>query len=195
MTDRKEEIYTEVFHRIEELLQSEKKNILVTIDGMCGSGKTTLGEAIRQNFDCNLIHMDDFFLQPYQRTGERLAQVGGNVDYERFYEEVCLHLQDEKGFSYGIFDCAALQITKRVQMPYKRLNIIEGSYSAHPYFRKKEDLRFFLEIDAKEQRRRLLLRNGEAMLKRFEEEWIPKEQAYFEGFGIRESSICLNMTI
>ena len=32
--------------------------------------------------------MDDYFLQPYQRTEERLAEPGGNVDYERFKEEI-----------------------------------------------------------------------------------------------------------
>jgi hypothetical protein len=33
-----------------------------------------------------LFHTDDFFLQPHQRTRERLESVGGNIDYERFYD-------------------------------------------------------------------------------------------------------------
>lgn len=192
MIDIKDGVFKEVFTQIDKLLQTDKQTIIVSIDGMCGSGKTTLGEALKQVYDCNLIHMDDFFLQSHQRTPERMKQVGGNVDYERFYEEVICHLQDAQGFSYGVFDCSRLQITERIQLPFKRLNIIEGSYSAHPYFGAKEDLRFFLEVSEEEQKRRLLNRNGEAMLKRFVEEWIPKEQAYFEKFGIRESSICLN---
>ena len=32
--------------------------------------------------------MDDFFLQPKQRTKERLEQAGGNVDYKRFKKEI-----------------------------------------------------------------------------------------------------------
>lgn len=35
-----------------------------------------------------LSHMDDFYLQGRQRTYERLNEVGGNVDYERFAKEV-----------------------------------------------------------------------------------------------------------
>jgi len=29
------------------------------------------------------------------------------------------------------------------------------------------------------------------MCERFKQEWIPKENAYFDTFGIREKSICL----
>ena len=39
-------------------------------------------------FDCNLFHMDDFFLRMEQRTPDRMKETGGNVDYERFYETV-----------------------------------------------------------------------------------------------------------
>ena len=54
--------------------------MLVAIDGMCGSGKTTLGQVLSKVYDCNLFHMDDFFLRPEQRTAERMAQDGGNVE-------------------------------------------------------------------------------------------------------------------
>jgi hypothetical protein len=38
--------------------------------------------------DATIFHMDDFYLQGRQRTYERLNEVGGNVDYERFAKEV-----------------------------------------------------------------------------------------------------------
>ena len=82
---------------IEELLEKHKDSsepILVAIDGMCGSGKTTLGEYLHQVFDCNLFHVDDFFLRLEQRIPERLQEVGGNVDYERF-EETVLYLSEK----------------------------------------------------------------------------------------------------
>lgn len=171
--------------KIDALLATEKQTLLVVIDGMCGSGKSTIGEYLRQKYDCNLFHMDDFFLQPHQRTVNRLQQPGGNVDYERFAEEVLTHLQEEEGFSYKVFDCSTRAMGQTVWVEHKRLNIIEGAYSAHPYFGDVYDLAFFLEISRKEQLKRLAKRNGSEKLERFISEWIPKELTYFETFGIR----------
>ena len=90
--------------QIDELL--EKKNmVIVAIDGKCTSGKTTLASKLAEIYDCNVFHMDDFFLRPEQRTPERFVEVGGNVDYERFQDEVLLPLKTGKAFSYRPFDC------------------------------------------------------------------------------------------
>ena len=76
--------YYEVRERIRTLLAGEKPRIIAAIDGRCGSGKTTLAAWLMDQFDGNLFHMDDFYLRSEQRTPERLAETGGNVDYERF---------------------------------------------------------------------------------------------------------------
>lgn len=171
--------------KIDALLATKKDTLLVVIDGMCGSGKSTIGEALKEKYDCNLFHMDDFFLQPHQRTEERLREPGGNVDCERFAEEILAHLEDAGGLSYQVFDCSRQAMGGRVQVPHKRLNIVEGAYSAHPYFGEPYDLAFFLEIDPKLQLERLEKRNSPWKVKRFVEEWIPKELVYFETFGIK----------
>ena len=44
----------------------------------------------------------------------------------------------------------------------------------------------FAIIDPETQSRRILLRNGEAMHRRFIAEWIPMEEHYFSAFKIRE---------
>lgn len=79
--------------------------MLAVIDGRCGSGKTTLGEYLKQIFDCNLFRMDDFFLRMEQRTPERLREVGGNVDYERFEETVLRSLLQKEQVCYQPFSC------------------------------------------------------------------------------------------
>lgn len=170
----------------------ECRQVNVAIDGMCGSGKTTLGEALAEKYGCNLLHMDDFFLRPEQRTSGRYEEPGGNVDYERFRAEVLEHLADEEGFTYRRFDCHAMKLGKPNQISRQRLNIIEGAYSCHPYFGDIYSLRFFVEVSVEEQRRRILARNGEAMYQRFEREWIPMENRYFEFYGIRENSLVVH---
>ena len=78
---------------------------LFALDGRCASGKTTLASALREAVGCGVIHMDDFFLRPEQRTEERLSQPGGNVDRERFLQEVLLPLKRGESFSYRPYDC------------------------------------------------------------------------------------------
>ncbi len=75
---------------LDKIMLKKDKPVLLAIDGKSGSGKTTLAEELARQYQAELYHMDDFFLQPFQRTLERLAEIGGNVDYKRFQEEVLL---------------------------------------------------------------------------------------------------------
>ena len=163
--------------RIDELLE-QKDMVIVAIDGKCTSGKTTLAGRLAEMYDCNVFHMDDFFLRPEQRTAERFAEVGGNVDYERFMEEVLLPLKAGKPFSYRPFDCRTFTLAEPLSVAPKKLNIIEGTYSHHPYFGNPYDLKIVLTIDDQTQRERILQRPA-FLHKRFFEEWIPMENRYF----------------
>ena len=78
---------------LEEPSRRSGKVFIVAIDGMCGSGKSTVAGKLQEYFGCSLFHMDDFFLQPHQRTSQRLDAPGGNVDYERFQAEVLIPLK------------------------------------------------------------------------------------------------------
>ena len=154
-------------------LLAEKDMVIMAIDGKCTSGKTTLASKLAEIYDCNVFHMDDFFLRPEQRTPERFAEVGGNVDYERFQEEVLLPLKSGKDFSYRPFDCSTFALAAPVSVTPKKLNIVEGTYSHHPYFGNPYDLKILLTVDEETQRRRILERPA-FLHKRFFEEWIPR---------------------
>ena len=175
---------SEITNRIRRLT-AERETVLVAIEGSCTAGKTTLSRLLEAEFDCNVFHMDDFFLRPEQRTPERFGEAGGNVDYERFKEEVLLPLKSGKPFSYRPFDCGTFQLTDPVSVMPKKLTIIEGTYSLHPYFRDVYDLKIRLTISPELQRQRILER-PEFLHQRFFEEWIPMEAAYFDHFRIRE---------
>ena len=179
-----EEIISRLKTQIDALL-STGKQIVVAIDGNCTAGKTTLATILEKEYDCNVFHMDDFFLQNHQRTEQRLAEAGGNVDYERFFQEVLLPLQRGEAVSFHPFDCQTRQLKAAVTMPRKRLNIIEGTYSCHPHFGKVYDLTVFLTVSPETQRKRIMERP--AFLHRsFFDLWIPMEHTYFDTFSVAQ---------
>lgn len=171
-----------LFAAIDRLL-AEKEQVVIAIDGPCTAGKTTLSGILRDRYGCNVLPMDEFFLRPEQRTPQRLAQPGGNVDYERFLEEVLGPLKAGKSFSYRPFSCKTQAFAAPVQIVPTHLAVIEGTYALHPYFGEPYDLKIFLCIDPQAQRERILQRPLWKQ-ERFFRQWIPMELQYFDHFQI-----------
>ena len=160
-------------------LLAQNGTAIVAIDGKCTSGKTTLAAGLAEMLDCNVLHMDDFFLRPEQRPPERFAEVGGNVDYERFKAEILLPLRSGKAFSYRPFLCGSQTLGEPIAVSPKNLTIVEGTYSLHPYFEDPYDLKILLTVTEETQRQRILNR-PQFLHDRFFKEWIPMENRYFE---------------
>ena len=173
-----------ITEQLDRLLK-QRSSVILAIEGHCTAGKTTLSDRLKEHYDCNVLHMDDFFLRPEQRTTQRYAECGGNVDYERFAQEVLLPLKSGSAFSYRPFDCGSFTLAAPVEVLPKKLTIIEGTYCLHPYFGDYADLKIFLSVAPETQRARILRRPA-FLHDRFFREWIPMEHHYFEGFGIRE---------
>ena len=106
-----------------------RKNIVLAIDGPCASGKTTVAQKLKNQSGYEIIHMDDFFLRPEQRTQERLNTPGGNIDYERFIEEVIKPIEKGETFSYRPYDCHTKSMKEPVTIDATKNIIIEGVYS------------------------------------------------------------------
>ena len=171
---------------IAEEIRKHQKPMIVAIDGRCAAGKTTLAERLREQFDCNVIHADSFFLRPEQRTAERLDTPGGNIDYERLRDEVMEPLVRGGEFSYRVFDCKKMELAEEIRIEPNGLTIVEGSYCCHPALWEYYNLRVFLTVDTEEQLRRIEKRNGADALTAFRERWIPLEEKYFAALNIAE---------
>lgn len=171
--------------KVNEILK-EKGRAFIAIDGNCAAGKTTFAKALSEEFNCNVFHMDDFFLTPEMRTAERLSETGGNVHRERFLKEVLLPLKNKEDIFYRVYDCETLSFKEPVKIAPEKIVVTEGSYSCHPDLFDFYDLHIFLEADREMQEERIKKRNGENALRIFKEKWIPLENRYFEEFHIKE---------
>ena len=174
-----------LFSQVDKLIEDDRKPI-IAIEGGSASGKSTLGSLFLQLYDCNLFHMDDFFLRAEQRTAQRYAEIGGNIDKERFLPELLIPLYNGESFSYRPFDCSTFMLSQSITVCPKSLSVIEGVYSMHPDFRRFYNLSVFLKVSEKLQKERISKRNTPDMAKRFFNEWIPLENRYFEEYRIQE---------
>lgn len=175
--ERKRELFLPLIEKIDNKLQ--KGSVIVAIEGGSASGKTTLGRTLQEIYDCTIFHMDDFFLRTEQRTPERFAEVGGNVDRERFLEEVLIPISQNKPITYRKFDCSTFSFSTPITVTPKKLTIIEGAYSMHPELEKYYDLSVFLDISPELQKKRIEKRNTPQTAKQFFDKWIPLENIYF----------------
>ncbi|HSL93030.1 MAG TPA: hypothetical protein VK905_00325 [Bacillota bacterium] len=170
--------YVALFAHLDSMLQGSR-TINVAIDGNCAAGKSTLATLLSEVYDSNVFHMDDFFLPESRKTETRLGEAGGNVDYERFRDEVLSGIATGEEFSYQPFCCMNQELLDALAVSPKQLNIVEGAYSLHPTLADSYALKVFLSISPELQRQRILERNGPQMQKRFIGEWIPLENSYF----------------
>lgn len=163
-----------------------KKPLIIAIDGNSAAGKSELAKELSEHLSASLIHMDDFFLRDEQKSESRQQEIGGNIDYERFMEEVVKPLNNGQLSSYRRYDCASQSIAEEIALPPKDIIIVEGVYSLHPYFGKYYDLSVFLATTPLCQACRIKKRDGKEKYLRYKEEWIPKENAYFDKFEVRQ---------
>lgn len=165
-----------------------KGSAMVAIDGRCASGKSTLAALLAKIYDCNVLHIDDFFLQPEQRTEQRLAIPGENIDHERFRKEILVPLSEGKPFQYRKFNCRTQTIEPPIEFQPKKLTIVEGAYCLHSELAGFYDLKICLDVEPQVQKKRLIKRNTPQMAERFFNEWIPLEEQYFATFPIYQNA-------
>lgn len=174
-----------ILKKVKELLEL-KEHIIIAIDGRCAAGKSTLASELKDKTGCCVIHTDDFFLRPEQRTPQRYQEPGGNVDRERLLEQVLKPLSENQPFFVIAYDCKTQLLSEPVNIIPQKVTIVEGSYSCHPSLWNLYDLRIFLTVGKEEQLRRIEHRNGKEALDSFKEKWIPLEECYFKEYNIEK---------
>ena len=159
--------------------------LIVALDGMSCSGKTTFARELADKFSGSVVHMDDFFLPRDQFTEERQALPGGNMDRARFQAEVLSPLKAGGDFAYTPFSCQSQSLLPDRVPVSGPLVVVEGAYALLPAWGKYWDVSLFLQVSQEEQQGRLLLRNGARGMVAFLQRWIPREESYFAACDVK----------
>lgn len=166
--------------RIAALL-AKKPRVLIALDGMSASGKTTLAAALAGRFSsCAVVHMDDFTIPFEDRFPGYFDAQLSNADIARFDREVLMPLLSGQAACYRPYVCHPEPgfLPPVTIAADTRLLIVEGAYCLHPRLFDRYDLRVLCTVSPETQRARILARNGSAQLERFLRLWIPMENRH-----------------
>lgn len=161
------------------------KPCVVVIDGHCGSGKTSLAAALAVHLAVQVVHIDDYYLPLERRKPDWQRVCGGNLDRERFVQEVVQPLREGREIRSRAYDCQRGVLEPERVLPVGELLVIEGSYSMLLTPHELWDLSIFTECGRGEQERRLREREGEYFAA-FERLWLPLEAQYFAQYDVKK---------
>lgn len=172
-----------------ERLARENGPAVIAVDGRCGSGKTGLASLAADVLvrAANLVHMDDFYLPPDKRRPDWMEVPAGNMDLERFREEVLGPAREGRLEAYRPYDCRAGRLKGPVELNGGALTIVEGTYSQHPALAGSYGFKVFLTCARDEQTRRLRAREGE-YYPTVDRIWRTLEERYFAACGTEQAA-------
>lgn len=178
--DQAADLILALVNQKEAALNSLGSSLIISLDGRCASGKTTLAGLLESRLPgSSVVHLDDFFLQPSQRTPQRYAIPGKNVDDQRAAAEVLEPARTGQNIVYRPFSCRTMTLREPIDLGKPRILILEGAYSCNQDLTKYADLKIFATVLPSIQQERILKRNGPQKLKDFQDKWIPLEEKYF----------------
>ncbi|MBQ8292550.1 MAG: hypothetical protein IJX78_01935 [Bacilli bacterium] len=179
--------YLKLKMRVEQLdnfIKNVRDYSVVSVEGKCTSGKTTISEALIDKY--TIVHIDDFFLSKGKKTASRLSEIGGNIDYELVKDNLLkikkAWSENQEKVAIKCFDCQR-QTYYEKELCLKKKLILEGVYSYHPYFNEEIDYLAYIYVDDKTQMNRIEKRE---LKERFINEWIPLENKYFDYYKLED---------
>lgn len=161
--------------------------VIISIDGPCGGGKTTIAKMIEEELGYNILHMDDFYLPFDKRDKNWMNIIAGHMDFERLIENVLKPYKEKRMTNYISYDCHSDKYLQEIPIDLDKILVIEGSYTSHPILDEYVAFKIFVDIDKDEQVKRLTRRNPDVVDK-FLSMWVPFENRYFEELKIKEKS-------
>jgi uridine kinase len=151
---------------------------VIALDGIGTSGKTTLAAELGRRLEAELVHMDDYFLPFEKRSETRMKGVMANIEWERLEREILRNIGESSVFS-PVYDCRSGFYGPARKYDLSKTVVIEGVSSLRRELRGYYNLRLLLRISPEERLLRIEKRDPEWKRRKWRDEWIPFEDAYF----------------
>jgi len=116
-------------------LPRKQSTLLIGIDGLGGSGKSTVTKLIKEGMpNTAIIEMDDFYVPELQIA-----------DWDRVFEQVIKPLKNNAAVSYQRFDWDSNKLAEWHAVEPGGIVVIEGVYSLHEKLRANYDYKIWVE--------------------------------------------------
>lgn len=177
--------YIALVDKIRSLTTGRTKPFLVAIDGRSGVGKSTIAQAIAEEFGGIVVLGDDFFAGgPDSEWDARSAEakVADCIDWRRLRREALDPLLAGRPASWHPFNfISGVGLSEEVvQRNPAAVIILDGAYSCRPELADVVDLSVLIEMtDDNLRRQRLLAREGHDFMASWHERWDAAEDHYF----------------
>ena len=153
-------------------LSQNKRTVLIAIDGVGGSGKTTLASLLKRELqDSVVIQLDDFYSPTLQMT-----------DLLRLKDQVLLPLHNHRDLKYQIYQWKTDDFSDWHVMKPDGIFIFEGVYALDKTILDYYDLKIWVEYPAELGFQRGIARDieqyGVDNADKWKNVWMPLEEKY-----------------
>lgn len=160
-----------------------QRPLLVCIDGLGGSGKSTIARGLAAACDdVQIVQVDDFYRPSSGRHTGSVADrpIGADFDLNRLRTEVLLPLRSGLRANYHAYDWTVDSVSTHAVAVTKPIVVVEGVYSFSAALSELFDFSLWVDCPRDVRLRRGVARDGEAARSRWEHDWMPGEDQYVQ---------------
>lgn len=173
-----------IVRNVEKALAEHDGVFIVAIDGMSGTGKTTIAKEVAERLDAVNVLCDDFFTGGHnsewakKSTNEKIDNV---IDWKRIKEEVVKPLKNSKKATWHPFNWKTFEglSPETISAQPKRVVVLDGAFSNRPELRDVVNFSVLVEAPKNLRVGRVKQREGENYSYDWHATWQEAMEFYF----------------
>ncbi len=169
---------------IQKRLQTHPEVFVVALDGMSGTGKTTIAKEVANRLDAVNVLCDDFFTGGRNSVwAKKSAQemIDNAIDWRRIRREVVEPLKAGRAASWHPFNWKAFERldSKTITAQPKHVVILDGAFAARKELSDIVDYTILITVPHEKRVTRVIAREGEDYSKDWHDTWQASMEYYF----------------
>jgi HAD superfamily hydrolase (TIGR01549 family) len=191
--DRRLPLFQRVIEEAERRKQKDKA-LVIGINGIDGAGKTEFAKALETYFKTNghqtqLIHLDDFHNPKairYSGKDQEDNYYNKSFNLSLIIEKLLSPIKEKKPLSLSLKalnpDTDKYEVDRVYSIDRDTIVIFEGVFLFRRELSSYIDYKVFLDIPPEESKRRATIRDPEAIVKKYDEKYLPAQVKYMRKY-------------